>query len=311
MNEIEFAKEVGADIKRLNSKFDNLPDSSKLGKNLVANSAAGITNALYPITSYYFIKEPVAGQTYTITVKAKLGTGKTGIVAELANGVGSFGALTKVGEGLYSLVVEWKSKKADLPYKTNLYIAPNNKQTSTIEWVKVVEGVDTDYQWYPNYPELVDTYYFTNQFARSLQAGKNQFDDSLTEKIGTSKVMPYKDVTAAIDSFGTGTYTLSLDIKADKAGDMQVYISGSPKYTCVPAIVPVTTEYQRLTIALDMTLANTSAKSSMLTFFGNSNGGIIPTVRRVRFSKGASQDLPWNPSENELSKIYIKMMEEL
>lgn len=286
----------------------NQPDGSKFGKNLLKDSGVWYSNKSYPTTSYLFHEEPVAGKTYTLTFKASLGAGKNFWSVQLRNGEGRVGAVARSASGIYQIELVWPKKKGTAPLEMQFYAAPNNGAVSTIEWVKLVEGKDTDLAWYPSYDEVVDKYSMGRSVAQALTVSSNLLDGTAGEKVGASEFLSYMDIAPVLDAHGTGVYTLSFDVKAAKAGKLTVYFSGSRKYQFLLDQVDVTTDWQRMVLPLDIFLENAGNKNATLSFFGTYGTGVIPTVRRVRLSKGDFESLEWRPSDKELAEIYAKLM---
>lgn len=283
--------------------------NGKLGANLIADSGIDVTNSLYPTNTYYFIEQPKEGQQYTLTVKAKLGAGKTVVVAQLG-GLPSFGGLTKVGDGLYSSVVTWPKNTTGQPYRLVIYIAPNNGTQSTIEWIKLTLGTDTDYTWYPNYNEIVDTYSFSTMSSSAIQSSANLISNSHIELNGNSEYLFYRDVAPIFDQYGTGVYTLAFDAKAKKEGQAQVYFAGNLKHSALPSVMTLTEDYKRYTILLDVKLANQSNTTTNLAFFGMKYGsGVVPSVKNVRLSKGTYSELAWEPTDQEKATLYRNLLQ--
>lgn len=292
----------------MQSMLANQPDGSKFGKNLLKDSGVWYSNKSYPTTSYLFHEEPVAGKTYTLTFKASLGAGKNVWSVQLRNGEGTVGAVARSASGIYQIELVWPKKRGTAPLEMQFYAAPNNGASSTIEWVKLVEGKDTDLAWYPNYDEVVDKYSMGRSVAQALTVSSNLLDGTAGEKAGANEFLSYMDIAPVLDAHGTGVYTLSFDVKAAKAGKLTVYFSGSRKYSFLLDQVDVTTDWQRLVLPLDIFLENAGNKTAMLSFFGTYGTGVIPTVRRVRLSKGDFESLEWRPSDKELAEIYAKLM---
>lgn len=286
----------------------NQPDGSKFGKNLLKDSGVWYSNKSYPTTSYLFVEEPVAGKTYTLTFKASLGTGKNVWSVLLRNGEGTIGAVARSASGIYQIELVWPKKRGTTPLEMQFYAAPNNGAVSTIEWVKLVEGKDRDLAWYPNYDEVVDKYSMGRSVAQALTVSANLLDGTAGEKAGANEFLSYMDIASVLDAHGTGVYTLSFDVKAAKAGKLTVYFSGTRKYQFLLDQVDVTTDWQRLVLPIDIFLENAGNKMATLSFFGTYGTGVIPTVRRVRLSKGDYESLEWRPSDKELAEIYAKLM---
>lgn len=293
-------------LESINQKLENAP-KGKLGQNLLANSGNKITNKQYPITYLSFAQQPTIGKKYTMTVKVDMPTNKTGVVIHIRNN-GSLGGFTKVADGIYSVSFDWNPTTAG-PHQLVVYLPPDNGAEASLVWAKFVEGVDTDYNWYPNYTEISNVYTFAEEASAAIEASGNLLENTLAERNGTSEFMSYADIASVIDTYGTGKYTLSFDLKAKTAGNMGVYISGNGKYTFLQELVAVGTEYKRYTLHLDMTTNVASATSALLSFFGGKYGnGVIPSVRKVRLSKGIYNEMAWKPSERELTAVYEKLI---
>lgn len=291
----------------LSKQVDNLP-KGKLGQNLLSNSGNKVTNKQYPTTYLSFVQQPTVGTQYTLTVKVDAPASKTGVVVQVRGNV-SFGALNKVGDGIYSSTFTWNPRPQDKPFELVVYQPPNNNVEASLVWAKFVEGVDTDYTWYPNYNEVSNVYTFAEEASTAIESSANLLEGTLAEKTSATEFMSYADIAPVIDTYGVGKYTLSFDLKAKTAGTMGVYMSGTTKYTFLQEAIPVTTEYQRITMHLDITTNTPTATAAALSFFGGKYGnGVIPSVRKLRLSKGIYKELPWKPSDKELTGMYEKMM---
>lgn len=303
-NNVLLPKTVDED--RINRRLDTLENNSKLDNNLLLNSGNKVTNKLYPTTRFTLSESPKIGSTYTLTIKANLPSTKTGVVVQVANNV-SLGALNKVGEGLFSTTFEWNAKP-QASYELVVYVVPNNSVECEIEWAKLVEGRDTDYTWYPNYNELSNIYTFVEQSSLAIESSGNLLDNTLKERVSVNEFLNYGDITNAIDTYGVGKYTLTFEMKSATAGNVGVYISGNGKYSFTNTYIETTTDYQKYLIHLDVVLNNDKNTTSNLSFFGGKYGnGVIPSVRKLRLSKGFYKNLSWKPSDSELASIFEKI----
>lgn len=117
-------------------------------RNLLKKSGIPITTNSYFMKSYFFgdIK-PVDGETYTIQVKGKLGTGKTEL--GIFNSGGSvwemkFYPNDRGESGIYTKTFVWKIKNNGNTAKNislDVYAVPNSVDSvSTIEWIKLEKG---------------------------------------------------------------------------------------------------------------------------------------------------------------------------
>lgn len=296
-----------SEVEKLSRTVSSLP-KGKLGNNLLANSGNRVTNKQYPTTYLQFRTPPEAGKVYTLTVRVDAPSSKTGVVVQVRNSK-SLGALKKVSEGIYTTTFVWDIPPQEKPYELVIYQPPNNGVEASLVWAKFVEGEDTDYHWYPNYDEVSNVYSFAEEASVAIESGANLLERTFAEKQGVNEFLSYADIAPVIDRYGVGKYTLSFELKAKTEGNMSVYISGTGKYTFLQEVIPVTTEYQRIALHLDMSKNVNSAPTAVLSFYGGKYGnGVIPTVRRLRLSKGIYTSLPWKPSDNELTGLYEKMM---
>lgn len=280
----------------------------KLGQNLLANSGNKITNKQYPTTYLSFAQQPTVGKKYTMTVKVDAPASKAGVVVSVRNNI-SLGAFNKVAEGIYSLTFDWKPNPSSNPYELVVYQPPNNGAEASLVWAKFVEGVDTDYTWYPNYNEVSNVYTFAEEASTAIESSANLLDGTLAEHISNSEFMNYADITRAIDKYGTGKYTLSFDIYTPLNGNVNVYISGTGKYTFLQETIKTSPDYTRYTLHLDMKVNDANATKTALSFFGGKYGnGVVPSIKRLRLSKGIYNELPWKPSDNELTELYEKLL---
>ena len=114
------------------------------GRNLLRNSSQKITNNNYNIASYYLTTDLKEGETVTITIKGKLGAGKTAFAPYNSGGQVDLGVLEYKGNGIYQNTFVWRTKN---PYgvadNKTLFIwtySSNVTIDSTIEWIKLERG---------------------------------------------------------------------------------------------------------------------------------------------------------------------------
>lgn len=108
------------------------------------------------------------------------------------------------------------------------------------------------------------------------------------------------DLAPIIDKYGIERdYTISMDIKAAKAGPVRIYMQNGSnhRYTFRTSYSPAaTTQYQRFTLTSKMNLTNTSIERSLLAFYGTYGTGVIPTIKNIKFSldnSNTNYSLPW------------------
>ena len=106
----------------------------------------------------------------------------------------------------------------------------------------------------------------------------------------TSEFVQYADLAPIFDRYGTNvTYSLSLDLKASKAGGVYVYMQNgsSTKYSFVGQSVSVTTTYQRFTFnGLTAAISNPSDTLAILAFYAGYGSGVIPSIKNVQVEIG-------------------------
>lgn len=125
--------------------------------NLLKESYPNITTASYLVRSFYFgDRKPVAGKTYTISLKGKLGEGKTSFGIYNSGGsiqVATLTPSTQGANGVYKTTFVWKVTSGSTTVANThicVYaIASSVTSESTIEWIKLEEGSETSDKWTP------------------------------------------------------------------------------------------------------------------------------------------------------------------
>ena len=114
------------------------------GRNLLRNSSQKITNNNYNIAIYELTEEIKEGETVTLTIKGKLGVGKTVFAAYNSGDFLELSQLFNKGNGIYQNTFVWRTR--------NQYRIADNKTLfvwtydgsvtteSTIEWIKLEKG---------------------------------------------------------------------------------------------------------------------------------------------------------------------------
>ena len=114
------------------------------GRNLLKNSRQKITNNNYNIAVYELTEKIEEGEEVSITIKGKLGTGKTSFVVYNSGGLVDLGVLTKKENNLHQGTFEWISEKNQkIADGRTLYIWTFHSSVdveSTIEWIKLERG---------------------------------------------------------------------------------------------------------------------------------------------------------------------------
>ena len=130
------------------------------GRNLLYNSKQRITNSYYNIATYRLTEELKVGELLTITIKGKLGTGKTAFAAYNSGDFVELSQLLDKGNGIYQNTFVWRTR--------NQYSVSDNKTLwiwtypssiyvdSTIEWIKLEKG-NKPTDWTPAPEDTWDT----------------------------------------------------------------------------------------------------------------------------------------------------------
>ncbi|HEL1773151.1 TPA: phage tail protein [Streptococcus suis] len=138
-------------------------------------------------------------------------------------------------------------------------------------------------------------YRWADRWAKIEVGGINLLTDTDEETVYISKDpaameflrTPY-DLAKVFDRYGLATYTLSFDLKADKAGAVHVYMqngSGS-RYGGLHADIGVTTEWKRYHVTFTPTEGNMELSESFLAFYGVYGTGVVPYARKFQLEKG-------------------------
>ena len=144
-NKTEIKQLVNPDLlsleNRLKSSINNI---QVVGRNLLKNSGKRITNNNYNIAVYELTEKIEEGEVVTLTIKGKLGTGKTSFAVYNSGGLVDLGVLTKKENNLHQGTFEWISEKNQkIADGRTLYIwtfHSNVDVESTIEWIKLERG---------------------------------------------------------------------------------------------------------------------------------------------------------------------------
>ncbi|MGQ7357108.1 phage tail spike protein [Streptococcus suis] len=148
----------------------------------------------------------------------------------------------------------------------------------------------------------------TERFENLQVGGINLLTDTDEETVYISKNStameflrsPY-DLAKVFDKHGLVTYTLSLDLKAEKDGVVRVYMqngSGS-RYGGLHANIGVTTEWKRYHVTFTPTEGNMELSESFLAFYGVYGTGVAPYARKFKLEKG-TVPTDWSPAEEDL-----------
>ena len=132
-------------------------------------------------------------------------------------------------------------------------------------------------------------FYFDTKEPKSF-IGKpttNLLSNPTNEVIGTtSEFVQYADLAPIFNTYGTSvTYSLSLDLKAKKAGSVYVYMQNGSwtKYSFVGQSVNADTVYKRFTFnGLTAAISTPTETQAILAFYGGYGSGIIASIKNVQ-----------------------------
>ena len=139
-----------------------------------------------------------------------------------------------------------------------------------------------------------------------IDEGRNYFKNSATARTGSREFVNSSDWDMApiFNKFGTNRYyTVSFDIKAKVAGNVNVYAQNGSgtKYAIGTKGVNVSTVYQRFSFTFKPTLSSSTETRALLAFYGAYDTGRIPTVKNVKLEMG-TKATPWIPAPEEMIK---------
>ncbi|WP_424651242.1 hypothetical protein [Capnocytophaga gingivalis] len=144
-NKTEIKQLVNPDLLSLESRLKSSINNIQVGgRNLLKNSGKRITNNNYNIAIYELTENINEGEAVTLTIKGKLGTGKTVFAAYNSGDFLELSQLFDKGNGIYQNTFNWRKvingRTADNKtlwiWTYNSYITTE----STIEWIKLEKG---------------------------------------------------------------------------------------------------------------------------------------------------------------------------
>lgn len=144
-NKTEIKQLINPDLQSLESRLNSSINNIQVGgRNLLKNSGKRITNNNYNIAIYELIENINEGEAVTLTIKGKLGVGKTVFAAYNSGDFLELSQLFDKGNGIYQNTFNWRKvingRTADNKtlwiWTYNSYITTE----STIEWVKLERG---------------------------------------------------------------------------------------------------------------------------------------------------------------------------
>ena len=108
------------------------------------------------------------------------------------------------------------------------------------------------------------------------------------EKTGANEYLPYAYVQDIIDTYGTGSYSISFELKLAIAGEFRCYTqdTSARKYTWTNRTFQGTTEYKRYSYILDdISLYDDNYTNNRISFYATYETGKIPTVKNVQITQ--------------------------
>ena len=144
-NKTEIKQLINPDLLSLESRLKSSINNIQVGgRNLLKNSGKRITNNNYNIAIYELTENINEGEAVTLTIKGKLGTGKTVFAAYNSGDFLELSQLFDKGNGIYQNTFNWRKvingRTADNKtlwiWTYNSYITTE----STIEWIKLEKG---------------------------------------------------------------------------------------------------------------------------------------------------------------------------
>ena len=160
-NKTEIKQLVNPDLQSLESRLKSSINNIQVGgRNLLKNSGKRITNNNYNIAIYELTENINEGETVTLTIKGKLGVGKTVFAAYNSGDFLELSQLFDKGNGIYQNTFNWRKvingRTADNKtlwiWTYNSYITTE----STIEWIKLEKG-NKPTDWSPAPEDVWDT----------------------------------------------------------------------------------------------------------------------------------------------------------
>ena len=144
-NKTEIKQLVNPDLLSLENRLKSSINNIQVGgRNLLKNSGKRITNNNYNIAIYELTENINEGEAVTLTIKGKLGAGKTVFAAYNSGDFLELSQLFDKGNGIYQNTFNWRKvingRTAD---NKTLWIWTYNSSItteSTIEWIKLEKG---------------------------------------------------------------------------------------------------------------------------------------------------------------------------
>lgn len=216
---------IKGDVILPNAGITNFGGVSEENPNLLKESYPNITTNSYLIKSFYFgDKKPVAGKTYTLSIKGKLGEGKTGFGIYNSGGSIKVATITPSAQGangIYKLSFAWKVTSGSTTVSNtylNVYALESSVTSdSTIEWIKLEEGSEASDTWSPAPEDNLNPVRFwagSSYEDRNIAPFRVQQDGSLFANNGTFSGTMYGQIENENLHISNGVLTISNETKA-------------------------------------------------------------------------------------------------
>ena len=194
------------------------------GRNLLLNSKINVTNSNHLIHRFKLAEKPVAGETYTLTIKGLLGTGKTDYKPFNSGGSILLGALKDIGNGYYQLTLTWRNTgPTSVPVDTELWVYPIPKSIvvdSTIQWAKLEKGnIATD--WSPAWEEYTTEEKFNLSMDEQAQINLG-YDSTLGQLASRTNTVEQKITDEALTIAVMQSSTYKNDLASLKQADVDL-----------------------------------------------------------------------------------------
>jgi len=247
------------------------------GRNLLINSNVGTSTINYMTKEYLLGNvKPIENEIYTMTIKGKLGEGRTHFGIYNSGGTVPIGTLKSIGNDLHQWTGAWKISNGSitsLNRSVYIYQFPNTVTSkTTIEWVKLEKGNKAT-DWTPA-TEDVDS------SISNVQNNVNTLDNKLTNNYSTTTQMnsavnlKANEITSSVSA----TYTTKSEFNSLSIGGTNIFTGGENVRSTNRFIEYKTSTYlsdyidQRITISFDCKLNDGGISRELRAYPYQSNG---------------------------------------
>lgn len=192
-------------------------------RNLLLKSGDPVTSSAYNIKDYYLAEPIVEGETYTIVMKATLGSGKSYFAAYNSGGSVQLVRMNpedKDTNGVYKVTFSGRVGAASNQFVRIYHMPSSVTVSSKIEWIKLVKGNQASSDWSPA-PEDMATQSQISQLSDAINLRVKQNDVINQINLDTSGVLIQgKKLTLDGNVTVTGTFKVTnaniVDVNAGK-----------------------------------------------------------------------------------------------